>query len=93
MIEESEKLKSETESKAYRLADRLVPYSFLGFGFTYAINRNITKALSFLMVDYSCAMKLSMPLAVLSAIKEAREYGIAIKGGKFMELVSEAEKA
>ena len=87
MIEESEKLKSETESKAYRLADRLVPYSFLGFGFTYAITRNMTKALSFLMVDYSCAMKLSMPLAVLSAIKEAREYGISIKGGKFMELV------
>ena len=91
MIEESEKLKSETESKAYRLADRLVPYSFLGFGFTYAITRNMTKALSFLMVDYSCAMKLSMPLSVLSAIKEAREYGISIKGGKFMELVSEAD--
>ena len=91
MIEESEKLKSETESKAYRLADGLVPYSFLGFGLTYALARNMTKALSFLMVDYSCAMKLSMPLAVLSAIKEAREYGISIKGGKFMELVSEAD--
>ena len=91
MIEESEKLKSETESKAYRLADSLVPYSFLGFGLTYALTRNMTKALSFLMVDYSCAMKLSMPLSVLSAIKEAREYGISIKGGKFMELVSEAD--
>ena len=91
MIEESEKLKSETESKAYRLADSLVPYSFLGFGITYAITRNMTKALSFLMVDYSCAMKLSMPLAVLSAIKEAREYGISIRGGKVMELVSEAD--
>ncbi|MCR5481947.1 MAG: heavy metal translocating P-type ATPase, partial [Clostridia bacterium] len=80
MIEESEKLKSETEAKAYRLADSLVPYSFLGFALTYALTRNIRKALSFLMVDYSCAMKLSMPLAVLSAIKEAREYGISIKG-------------
>lgn len=91
MIEDSEKLKSETESKAYRLADSLVPYSFLGFGVTYLFTRNTTKALSFLMVDYSCAMKLSMPLAVLSAIKEAREYGISIKGGKFMELVAEAD--
>lgn len=91
MIEESEKLKSATEEKAYRLADSLVPYSFIGFGLTYAFTRNLTKALSFLMVDYSCAMKLSMPLAVLSAIKEAREYGISIKGGKFMEVVSEAD--
>jgi len=91
MIEESEKLKSDTEARAYRLADSLVPYSFLGFGLTALITRNITKALSFLMVDYSCAMKLSMPLAVLSAIKEAREYGISIKGGKFMEIVSEAD--
>lgn len=91
MIEESEKLKSETETKAYRLADSLVPYSFIGFGLTAAITGNITKALSFLMVDYSCAMKLSMPLAVLSAIKEAREYGISVKGGKFMEIVSEAD--
>ena len=91
MIEESEKLKSETEANAYRLADSLVPYSFAGFGLTYLLTRNMTKALSFLMVDYSCAMKLSMPLAVLSAIKEAREYGISIKGGKFMEIVSEAD--
>jgi len=91
MIEESEKLKSDTEAKAYRLADSLVPYSFLGFGLTALTTGNLTKALSFLMVDYSCAMKLSMPLAVLSAIKEAREYGISIKGGKFMEIVSEAD--
>jgi len=91
MIEESEKLKSDTEARAYRLADSLVPYSFLGFGITALITRNLTKALSFLMVDYSCAMKLSMPLSVLSAIKEAREYGISIKGGKFMEIVSEAD--
>ncbi len=91
MIEESEKLKSDTEAKAYRLADSLVPYSFIGFALTALFTGNITKALSFLMVDYSCAMKLSMPLAVLSAIKEAREYGISIKGGKFMELVSQAD--
>lgn len=91
MIEESEKLKSDTEAKAYHLADSLVPYSFAGFAITYALTRNVTKALSFLMVDYSCAMKLSMPLAVLSAIKEARDYGISIKGGKFMELISEAD--
>ena len=91
MIEESEKLKSGTEAKAYRLADSLVPYSFSGFAFTYLITRNVTKALSFLMVDYSCAMKLSMPLSVLSAIKEARDYGIAIKGGKFMEAVADAD--
>ena len=91
MIEDSEKLKSTTEARAYRLADSLVPYSFLGFAATFILTRNVTKALSFLMVDYSCAMKLSMPLAVLSAIKEAREYGISVKGGKFMELVSEAD--
>ena len=91
MIEESEKLKSNTEAKAYRLADSLVPYSLAGFGLTYLFTKNVTKALSFLMVDYSCAMKLSMPLSVLSAIREAREYGISIKGGKFMEAVAEAD--
>jgi heavy metal translocating P-type ATPase len=91
MIEESEKLKSDAEAKAYRLADSLVPYSFAGFALTYLLTRNLTKALSFLMVDYSCALKLSVPLAVLSAIKEARNYGISIKGGKFMEAVSEAD--
>ncbi len=91
MIEASEKLKSDAEAKAYRLADSLVPYSFAGFAATYLLTRNLTKALSFLMVDYSCALKLSVPLAVLSAIKEARSYGISIKGGKFMEAVSEAD--
>ena len=68
-----------------------MPYSFAGFAATYLRTRNLTKALSFLMVDYSCALKLSVPLAVLSAIKEARNYGISIKGGKFMEAVSEAD--
>ena len=91
MIEESEKLKSDTEAKAYRLADKLVPYSLLGAGITYLLTRNATKALSFLMVDYSCAMKLSMPLAVLSAIKECREHRISVKGGKFMEAMAEAD--
>lgn len=91
MIEESEKLKSDTEAKAYRLADKLVPYSLLGAGLTYLFTRNATKALSFLMVDYSCAMKLSMPLAVLSAIKECREHRISVKGGKFMEAMAEAD--
>ena len=91
MIEESEKLKSDTEAKAYRLADKLVPYSLLGAGLTYLLTRNVTKALSFLMVDYSCAMKLSMPLAVLSAIKESREHRISVKGGKFMEAMAEAD--
>ena len=91
MIEESEKLKSSTEAKAYKLADSLVPYSFIGFIVTYLLTRNVTKAMSFLMVDFSCAMKLSMPLAVLSAIKEARDYDIAVKGGKFMEAVAEAD--
>ncbi|MCR4624857.1 MAG: heavy metal translocating P-type ATPase [Lachnospiraceae bacterium] len=91
MIEDSEKLKSDTEAKAYRLADRLVPYSLLGAGLTYLFTRNVTKALSFLMVDYSCAMKLSMPLAVLSAIRESREHRISVKGGKFMEAMAEAD--
>ena len=91
MIEESERLKSDTEARAYRLADSLVPYSFAGFAITYGLTRNMTKALSFLMVDYSCAMKLSMPLAVLSAIREAGDYGISIKGGKFMEAISKAD--
>ena len=91
MIEESEKLKSDTEAKAYRLADKLVPYSLLGAGITYLFTRNAIKALSFLMVDYSCAMKLSMPLAVLSAIKECREHRISVKGGKFMEAMAEAD--
>lgn len=91
MIEESEKLKSSTETKAYQLADGLVPYSFAGAVLTYLLTRNVTKALSFLMVDYSCAMKLSMPLSVLVAIREAGEHKISVKGGKFMEAVAEAD--
>lgn len=91
MIEESEKLKSSTETKAYQLADGLVPYSFAGAVLTYLFTQNVTKALSFLMVDYSCAMKLSMPLSVLVAIREAGDHKISVKGGKFMEAVAEAD--
>ena len=91
MIEESEKLKSSLESKAERLADRLVPYTFTASGLTWLISRNITKAVSVLMVDYSCALKMAMPLSVLSAIKEASEYDITVKGGRFLEAVAEAD--
>ncbi|MCR5502372.1 MAG: heavy metal translocating P-type ATPase [Lachnospiraceae bacterium] len=91
MIEESEKLKSSLESKAERLADRLVPYTLLAAGLTWAISRNITKAVSVLMVDYSCALKMAMPISVLSAIKEASEYDITVKGGKFLEAVADAD--
>ncbi len=91
MIEESERLKSGAETKAYSLADRLVPYSFAGSLITYLLTRNVNKAMSFMMVDYSCAMKLSMPLAVLSAMRQARENKISVKGGKFMEAVAEAD--
>ncbi len=91
MIEESERLKSGAETKAYNLADRLVPYSFAGSLITYLLTRNVNKAMSFMMVDYSCAMKLSMPLAVLSAMRQARENKISVKGGKFMEAVAEAD--
>ncbi len=91
MIEESEKLKSSLESKAERLADRLVPYTLLASGLTWAFSRNVTKAVSVLMVDYSCALKMAMPLSVLSAIKEALEYDITVKGGRFLEAVAEAD--
>ena len=91
MIEESEKLKSGLESKAEGLADRLVPYTFAGAALTYLFTRNITKTVSVLMVDYSCALKLAMPISVLSAIREAGEYGVTVKGGKFLEAVSEAD--
>ncbi|MCR4930599.1 MAG: heavy metal translocating P-type ATPase [Lachnospiraceae bacterium] len=91
MIEESEKLKSSLESKAERLADKLVPYTLLGSGLTWLISRNVPKALSVLMVDYSCALKMAMPISVLSAIKEAAEYGITIKGGRFLEAIAEAD--
>ena len=85
MIEDTEKLKSEVESKAEHLADRLVPYTFFGTLLVWLITRNITKALSVLMVDFSCALKLAMPVTVLSAIREANNYGITVKGGKFIE--------
>ncbi|MGP1589717.1 MAG: heavy metal translocating P-type ATPase [Oribacterium sp.] len=91
MIEESERLKSGTEDRASHLADRLVPYSLGGSVLTYLLTRNVTKALAFLMVDFSCALKLSMPLAVLSAMREAGRYHISVKGGKFLEAVSDAE--
>lgn len=91
MIEDSEKLKSATEDRAFHLADRLVPYSLLGSALTYLLTRDTYKAMAFLMVDFSCALKLAMPLTVLSAMKEANKYGISTKGGKFLENVSEAE--
>lgn len=91
MIEESEKLKSSLESKAEHLADRLVPYTLLGTAATYLITRNVTKALSVLMVDFSCALKLAMPISVLSAIKEANGRQIVVKGGKYLEAMAEAE--
>lgn len=91
MIEESEKLKSSVESKAEHLADRLVPYSLGGTALTYLLTRNATKALSILMVDFSCALKLAMPVSVLSAIREASTYQITVKGGKYLEAISEAD--
>lgn len=90
MIEESEKLKSTAEDKASRLADRLVPYTLGGTILTYLITRNVTKMLAVLMVDFSCALKLSMPIAVLSAMKEASDHHLSVKGGRFLEAVSEA---
>lgn len=91
MIEESEKLKSSLEGKAERLADRLVPVTFAGTALTWLFTRNITKALAVFMVDFSCALKLTMPIAVLSAIRQAGSYDITVKGGKFLEAVAEAE--
>ena len=91
MIEESEKLKSGLESRAEHLADKLVPYSLGGTALTYLLTRNATKALSILMVDFSCALKLAMPISVLSAIREAGLYKITVKGGKYLEAVAEAD--
>lgn len=91
MIEESEKLKSSVEGRAEKLADRLVPVTFAGTALTWFLTRNITKALAVLMVDFSCALKLTMPLTVLSAIRQAGTYDITVKGGKFLEAVAEAE--
>ncbi len=91
MIEESEKLKSAAEDKASRLADRLVPYTLGGTALTYLLTRNVTKAMAVLMVDFSCALKLAMPLSLLSAMREGGNYGITVKGGKFLEAVAEAD--
>lgn len=91
MIEESEKLKSRLESKAEHLADRLVPYTLLGTGITYLLTGNITKAISVLMVDFSCALKLAMPISVLSAIREASNYHVTVKGGRYLEAMAEAD--
>ena len=91
MIEETEKLKSAVESRAEHLADRLVPYTLAGTGLVYLLTRNVTKALSVLMVDFSCALKLSMPISVLLAMREAQSHGITVKGGKFLEAIAEAD--
>ena len=91
MIEESEKLKSSTENRALALADRLVPYSLAGTALTYLLTRNATRAISILMVDFSCALKLSMPLAVLSAMRECGSYHITVKGGKYLEAMAKAD--
>ena len=91
MIEESEKLKSPAEDKASRLADKLVPYTLGGTALTYLLTRNVTKMLAVLMVDFSCALKLSMPIAVLSAMRESSAHHISVKGGRFMEAVANAD--
>ncbi|MGE9970834.1 heavy metal translocating P-type ATPase [Candidatus Pseudoscillospira sp. SGI.172] len=91
MIEESEKLKSSSENRALALADRLVPYSLAGTVLTYLLTRNATRAISILMVDFSCALKLSMPLAVLSAMRECGSYHITVKGGKYLEAIAKAD--
>lgn len=91
MIEDSEKLKSSTEDKASKLADRLVPYTFGATALQYIVTRDITRATSILMVDFCCALKLSIPIAVLSAMREAGEYRMTVKGGKFLEAVAEAD--
>ena len=91
MIEDSEKLKSSLEGKAEHLADRLVPYTLAGTGVVYLLTRNVTKTLAVLMVDFSCALKLAMPISVLSAIREASHYQVTVKGGKYLEAMSEAD--
>ena len=91
MIEESEKLKSELEGKAEHYADKLVPWTLGATGLTYLLTRNVTKAMSILIVDFCCALKLAMPISVLSAIREASLYNVTVKGGKFLEAVAEAD--
>ena len=91
MIEDSQKLKSGLEGKAEHLADKLVPYTLAGTGLVYLATRNATKAIAVLMVDFSCALKLAMPISVLSAIREASQHNVTVKGGKYMEAVAEAD--
>ena len=91
MIEDSEKLKSSVESNAEHLADRLVPYTLAGTGITYLLTRNMTKTLAVLMVDFSCALKLAMPIAVLSAMRESNARHMSVKGGRFLEAVAKAD--
>ena len=91
MIEESEKLKSTAEDKASRMADRLVPYTLGGTALTYLLTRNVTKMLAVLMVDFSCALKLAIPIVVLSAMRESSGYHISVKGGRFLEAVAKAD--
>ena len=91
MIEESERLKSSMEGNAAHLADKLVPYTLLGTAVVYLLTRNVSRALSVLMVDFSCALKLAMPIAVLSAIRESGTHRITVKGGKFLERAAEAK--
>ncbi len=90
MIEDSEKLKSASESRAYHLADRLVPWSLGGTALIYALTRNTTRAMAILMVDFSCALKLAMPISVMSAMRESSDHHINVKGGKFLEAVAES---
>ncbi|MDE6005548.1 MAG: heavy metal translocating P-type ATPase [Oscillospiraceae bacterium] len=91
LIENSEQLKAGVQSRAEHLADSIVPFSFLGFGLTLLLTRNVTKAISLLMVDYSCAIKLSTPIAVISAIREAADHNITVKGGKYLEEFAHAD--
>ena len=91
MIEESEKLKSTAEDKASRMADKLVPYTLGGTAATYLLTRNMTKTLAVLMVDFSCALKLAIPIAVLFAMRESSGHSISVKGGRFLESVAKAD--
>ncbi|MCD7846222.1 MAG: heavy metal translocating P-type ATPase [Oscillospiraceae bacterium] len=91
MIEDSEKLKSAVESKAEHLADRLVPYTLAGTVLVWLLTRNVTKAMCVLMVDFSCALKLAMPITVLSAMREANAHNITVKGGKYLEALAQAD--
>ena len=91
LIDQSENLKAGVQSKAEHLADSIVPYSFLGFALTALLTGNMTRAVSVLMVDFSCAIKLSTPISVISAMREAAEHGTAVKGGKYLEAYAAAD--